>query len=335
MKNTETTERKSRVLNAVGEINDEFILEAAPTGRRVKKSNRALIAAAIGTAAAAALLLAVLGGKGKPSEAVQQVMESEKPVTTQAPMSQTPSPWQPAVTRTISLGKATNAKEWAELGANADVVDGLREHISSYIFVTFDDWSPPTPESILLSTDACIFHGVVREVENRRITIDSFDSMTNTDNSLDFDFCVVTFDVTECYNGSLASGEQTRVFFDTCICPLAEIEPPIGEKGSGQAYFTQLSPGTEVIAVVRECGINEEIMIYRGSENGDSEVLFSALYRDYAECRFKGGFGRLFLQTDDSFLYDVDVYDAAMFGENPSLDSAESYIRSLLAGFEL
>lgn len=337
MKNMEMTERKNRVLNAVGEINDEFILEAAPTGRHGKRSYRGLIAAAIGTAAAAAVvLLAVFGGKGKPSEPVRQAAESEKPVTTEVPATKVPAPGQSAATRTISLGKATNAKEWAELGANADVMNGLKEQLSSYTFVTFDDWSPPTPESILLSTDACIFRGVVREVENSRITIDSFDSITNRSNSLDyFDFCVVTFDVTECYNGSLASGEQTRVFFDTCICPLADIEPPIGEKGSGQAYFTQLSPGTEVIAVVRECGKNEEIKMYVNRENGNSDILFCALYRDYAECRFKGGFGRLFLQTDDSFLYDVDVYDAAMFGENPSLDSAESYIRSLLAGLEL
>ncbi len=336
MKNIETTDKKSRVLNAVGGINDEFILEAAPTGRHESRSYRGLIAAAIGTAAAAAVvLIAVFGGKGKPNAPMQQVRESERPVNaTEVPETEAPAPGQHPVTRTVSLGKATNAKEWAELAAEASVVDSLEEYLSAQFF-TFDDWLPPTPESILLSKDACIFRGVVREVENRRITVASSDNIADTSPSFDYDFCIVTFDVIECYKGSLAAGEQTRVFFDSFICPIAEIEPPIGEKGSGQAYFTQLSPGTEVIAVVKGCGENEELEIRLVDENSDPVLSFSRAYRDYAECRFRGGFGRLFLQTEDKFLYDVDVYDAAMLGENPSLDSAESYIKGLLSGLEL
>ena len=93
MKNTETTEKKSRILNAVGEINDEFILEAAPTGVHAKRSSRSFIVAAIGTAAAAAVaLLAVFGGKGKPNAPIRQAQESEKPLVTETapPVRQSP-----------------------------------------------------------------------------------------------------------------------------------------------------------------------------------------------------------------------------------------------------
>lgn len=82
MKNAEYADRKTGLLRSLGDIDDEHILEAAPTGRNAKRSYRALIAAAAGLAAVIALIF--LGSKLiKTPEAKQPVLPpirmSERP----------------------------------------------------------------------------------------------------------------------------------------------------------------------------------------------------------------------------------------------------------------
>ena len=102
--------------------------------------------------------------------------------------------------------------------------------------------------------------------------------------------------------------------------------------------------------VVTEHGPEDEFyqyLYFRGTpyvdENGIPSTRFSmedppdcryrVRYNDFAECSFSGKFsGKIFLNLNGRFLYDTEIYDAAAFGENPTLDSAEAYIIGLING---
>lgn len=329
MKNTETTEKKSRVLNAVGGINDEFILEAAPTGRREKRSYRGLIAAAIGTAAAAAVVLvAAFGGKGKPNASVQQAQESEKPIVTETALvgdeDREVELKLSKNARLLSLGTASSGKEWDEI--NIIPEDPSKDDGIQHGYSHFDNWVAPTPSELILDPNTSVFRGVVKSVENYSLLFGK-----TSDSSMGV--AIVVFDVTACYKGGLTPGSECRVFIDHNIGGIFPITPAIGEDGSGTAYYTQLRPGTEVIMLVLERSAEDGFGIENQDQDGNvlSESFFC--YGDLAancECDVRSG--RIFFERDGEFFYDTEVYDKTMLGEEPTMDSAESFIKGLISG---
>lgn len=343
MKNTEMTDKKSRVLNAVGGINDEFILDAAPTGRHERRSYRGLIAAAIGTAAAAAVvLIAVFGGKGKPNAPIQQAKATNEPIVTNAPEATTepeeiaiPTPQIKGMTaRLRRTSSASSAQEWKEVHPEPGMDADGRTWSYEYGTELDPDYEFPTPAEVLTQTENAVFRGRVLKIENYTLNLKS----DRRDYDLKHYFAVVTFLVEDCYRGGLEIGSEIRLFFLGGITPNETVLNEFDGHGAGMLIWTQLRPEAEVIAVVHMQAGDKGFVFYIG----DPEVLpedevekYKLSYEGLADHTYLPLCGTMFLQADGSFLYDHDVYTPDMLGENPSLDSAESYIRSLLSGLEL
>ncbi|MBO4879763.1 MAG: hypothetical protein J5544_05845 [Clostridia bacterium] len=337
------TEKRIDIAESLCDIDSGMILAAAPTGAK-KRSARPIwiAAAALAAAAAAVLTLTILPKAAKPDAELKEAEQPEPAVTAEpAPEIRTLS------TRTVLLGSASNQEEWDKLivePGSSDFSEGC-----VHTFSHFDDWVAPTPEEVLCEEGTSVFRGTVTKVETFQMICDDPEYTGRVFRT----FSVVTFRVEACYRGNLKPGDTTTVYIDDEICSNMKIEPPIGADGSGAGYYTQLSPGTEAIMVVTEHGPEDEFyqdLYFRGTSYVDEygipgthfsladppDARYRVRYNDFAECSLSGKFsGKIFLNLNGRFLYDTEIYDAAVFGENPTLDSAERFIKGLLAGSEI
>lgn len=318
-----TGAKKDYILDALGEVKDDFVAEAATYKKQRTgwKYGRELGAAA---ACVVAVLVTIKTVENLPihrgNESTVSVETSNQHNNSQKEMFEDEQIRESAVAESAPVYSqgiicelvASKAEDWKDTDHKEEVhKQALNAAKTEALIGDSKIFESVQSESCLAWMSAeeifgqgnDIFRGIVKELQVYRVT-----------GKINQYFTVATVEVTDNIRGTQQNGEMCRIYM-----PIAKMDD-IVESNSLIGELENLEVGSEAIFMPRTA--TETTGLGRKDQG---EWL---CYADFADYYFSEGIRYLFLETENGVSYEKNVYEIP--GENITLDDVANYIRKKL-----